>query len=67
MPIKLALSTFCSVSDLLDYIAPDADVKAREAQKKLARVKLVIPDCCIYITFLVLTQSSSAQASHFYL
>ncbi|XP_058213810.1 protein REDUCED CHLOROPLAST COVERAGE 2 [Rhododendron vialii] len=29
-----------SVSDLLDYIAPDADVKAREAQKKQARAKL---------------------------
>ncbi|KAL4571337.1 hypothetical protein LXL04_018095 [Taraxacum kok-saghyz] len=29
-----------SVSDLLDYIAPDADMKAREAQKKQARAKL---------------------------
>ncbi|KAJ0488226.1 putative clustered mitochondria protein [Helianthus annuus] len=30
-----------SVSDLLDYIAPDADMKAREAQKKQARAKLL--------------------------
>ncbi|XP_076897493.1 protein REDUCED CHLOROPLAST COVERAGE 2-like [Bidens hawaiensis] len=30
-----------SVSDLLDYIAPDADMKARDAQKKQARAKLV--------------------------
>ncbi|KAL8096208.1 protein REDUCED CHLOROPLAST COVERAGE 2 [Apium graveolens] len=30
-----------SVSDLLDYIAPDADIKARDAQKKQARAKLV--------------------------
>ncbi|CAH1432698.1 unnamed protein product [Lactuca virosa] len=30
-----------SVSDLLDYIAPDADMKAREAQKKQARAKLM--------------------------
>ncbi|KAI3513902.1 hypothetical protein L1887_12126 [Cichorium endivia] len=30
-----------SVSDLLDYIAPDADMKAREAQKKQARAKLI--------------------------
>lgn len=30
-----------SVSDLLDYIAPDADMKTREAQKKQARAKLV--------------------------
>lgn len=30
------------VSDLLDYIAPDADMKAREAQKKLARSKIKI-------------------------
>jgi protein TIF31 len=30
-----------SVSDLLDYIAPDAEMKAREAQKKQARAKLV--------------------------
>ncbi|KAK1366883.1 Clu domain-containing protein [Heracleum sosnowskyi] len=29
-----------SVSDLLDYIAPDADIKARDAQKKQARAKL---------------------------
>jgi hypothetical protein len=28
-----------SVSDLLDYITPDADMKAREAQKK-ARAKV---------------------------
>ncbi|CAN4113288.1 unnamed protein product [Withania somnifera] len=28
-----------SVSDLLDYIAPDAEMKAREAQKKQARAK----------------------------
>ncbi|XP_076943593.1 protein REDUCED CHLOROPLAST COVERAGE 2-like [Bidens hawaiensis] len=30
-----------SVSDLLDYIAPDADMKARDAQKKQARAKLL--------------------------
>ncbi|KAL8242917.1 hypothetical protein R6Q59_013219 [Mikania micrantha] len=30
-----------SVSDLLDYIAPDADTKARDAQKKQARAKLL--------------------------
>ncbi|WOH06933.1 hypothetical protein DCAR_0626362 [Daucus carota subsp. sativus] len=30
-----------SVSDLLDYIAPDADIKARDAQKKQARAKLL--------------------------
>ncbi|XP_024978945.1 protein TSS-like [Cynara cardunculus var. scolymus] len=30
-----------SVSDLLDYIAPDADMKAREAQRKQARAKLL--------------------------
>jgi len=30
-----------SVSDLLDYITPDADQKAREAQKK-ARAKVII-------------------------
>ncbi|XP_049415052.1 protein REDUCED CHLOROPLAST COVERAGE 2 isoform X1 [Solanum stenotomum] len=29
-----------SVSDLLDYIAPDAEMKAREAQKKQARAKV---------------------------
>ncbi|XP_022883180.1 protein TSS-like [Olea europaea var. sylvestris] len=29
-----------SVSDLLDYIIPDAEMKAREAQKKQARAKL---------------------------
>lgn len=29
-----------SVSDLLDYITPDADLKAREAQKK-ARAKVI--------------------------
>ncbi|XP_057787810.1 protein REDUCED CHLOROPLAST COVERAGE 2 [Salvia miltiorrhiza] len=29
-----------SVSDLLDYITPDAEMKAREAQKKQARAKL---------------------------
>ncbi|KAM7472897.1 hypothetical protein LguiA_011080 [Lonicera macranthoides] len=32
---------FICVSDLLDYIAPDADMKTREAQKKQARAKLV--------------------------
>ncbi|XP_071710455.1 protein REDUCED CHLOROPLAST COVERAGE 2-like isoform X2 [Rutidosis leptorrhynchoides] len=30
-----------SVSDLLDYIAPDADMKARDAQRKQARAKLM--------------------------
>ncbi|GJW74526.1 tetratricopeptide repeat-like superfamily protein [Tanacetum coccineum] len=30
-----------SVSDLLDYIAPDADSKARDAQRKQARAKLI--------------------------
>ncbi|KAJ9557794.1 hypothetical protein OSB04_012408 [Centaurea solstitialis] len=30
-----------SVSDLLDYIAPDADMKAREAQKRQARAKML--------------------------
>ncbi|KAM7508367.1 hypothetical protein LguiA_018820 [Lonicera macranthoides] len=30
-----------SVSDLLDYIAPDTGMKARDAQKKQARAKLV--------------------------
>ncbi|PWA72000.1 tetratricopeptide repeat (TPR)-like superfamily protein [Artemisia annua] len=30
-----------SVSDLLDYIAPDADTKARDAQRKQARAKLI--------------------------
>ncbi|KAL0345953.1 UNVERIFIED_CONTAM: protein TSS [Sesamum radiatum] len=29
-----------SVSDLLDYITPDAEIKARDAQKKQARAKL---------------------------
>ncbi|XP_052198927.1 protein REDUCED CHLOROPLAST COVERAGE 2 [Diospyros lotus] len=29
-----------SVSDLLDYITPDADMKARDAQKKQARAKV---------------------------
>ncbi|CAH2042700.1 unnamed protein product [Thlaspi arvense] len=29
-----------SVSDLLDYIAPDADIKLRDAQKKQARAKV---------------------------
>lgn len=29
-----------SVSDLLDYIIPDADMKAREAQRKQARAKI---------------------------
>ncbi|KAJ8560818.1 hypothetical protein K7X08_022678 [Anisodus acutangulus] len=29
-----------SVSDLLDYIAPDAEMRAREAQKKQARAKV---------------------------
>lgn len=42
-----------SVSDLLDYIAPDADMKAREA-KKQARAKLV-PFSLFY--FLVSPQS----------
>ncbi|KAM7477108.1 hypothetical protein LguiB_024351 [Lonicera macranthoides] len=32
---------FICVSDLLDYIAPDVDMKTREAQKKQARAKLV--------------------------
>ncbi|XP_047330018.1 protein REDUCED CHLOROPLAST COVERAGE 2 [Impatiens glandulifera] len=31
-----------SVSDLLDYIAPNADMKAREAQKKQARLKVKV-------------------------
>jgi hypothetical protein len=31
---------YISVSDLLDYITPDADLKAREAQKK-ARAKVI--------------------------
>nr|XP_043619681.1 protein TSS-like [Erigeron canadensis] len=30
-----------SVSDLLDYIAPDADLKARDFQRKQARAKLI--------------------------
>ncbi|KVI11750.1 hypothetical protein Ccrd_009842, partial [Cynara cardunculus var. scolymus] len=30
-----------SVSDLLDYIAPDADMKARDVQKKQARAKVI--------------------------
>lgn len=29
-----------SVSDLLDYITPDAEMKARDAQKKQARAKV---------------------------
>jgi len=28
------------VSDLLDYIAPEAELRAREAQKKQARAKV---------------------------
>lgn len=32
--------SYISVSDLLDYITPDADLKAREAQKK-ARAKVI--------------------------
>lgn len=31
---------FLSVSDLLDYINPDEELKARELQKKLARAKV---------------------------
>lgn len=32
--------SYISVSDLLDYITPEADLKAREAQKK-ARAKVI--------------------------
>lgn len=42
--IILILTLMCnfwiSVSDLLDYITPDADMKAREAQKR-ARAKVI--------------------------
>lgn len=45
-----------SVSDLLDYITPDAEMKAREAQRKQARAKVKhqlshVLDIC-YHTFL---------------
>lgn len=38
------------MSDLLDYITPDAEMKAREAQKKQARAKV---ELVILIMFLV--------------
>lgn len=38
------------MSDLLDYITPEAEMKAREAQKKQARAKV---ELVIFIMFLV--------------
>lgn len=46
-------SSWVSVSDLLDYITPDADMKAREAQKK-ARAKVVNSCTWIYSHMLLL-------------
>ncbi|MQL74827.1 hypothetical protein Taro_007200 [Colocasia esculenta] len=37
---SIASKGHLSVSDLLDYINPDADLKARENQKKIARTKI---------------------------
>ena len=37
----IGFSSWISVSDLLDYITPDAEMKARDAQKKQARAKVM--------------------------
>ena len=37
----IGFSSWISVSDLLDYITPDAEMKAREAQRKQARAKVM--------------------------
>lgn len=46
-----------SVSDLLDYITPDAEMKAREAQRKQARakVKTSIMSCLGYLLFFLMS------------
>lgn len=39
------------MSDLLDYIAPDAEMKARDAQRKQARAKVecsLLHSCICY-------------------
>lgn len=38
--LYFTICIFASVSDLLDYINPDEELKARELQKKLARAKV---------------------------
>lgn len=40
--------SFISVSDLLDYITPDAEMKARDAQRKQARAKVCVFYCFLY-------------------
>lgn len=44
---------FFSVSDLLDYINPDAELKAREIQKKQARAKVFFLLASLLTTMLV--------------
>lgn len=57
-------SFWISVSDLLDYITPDADMKAREAQKK-ARSKVINLFSWIYsYILLMLTYSLTKISSH---
>lgn len=38
--LLIGLYSWISVSDLLDYITPDAEMKARDAQRKQARSKV---------------------------
>lgn len=56
--------SYISVSDLLDYITPDADLKAREAQRK-ARAK-VINDFILSRIFLFLLIFSLLLLIFFY-
>lgn len=41
------LITSISVSDLLDYITPDADMKARDARKARAKVINILSTCSL--------------------
>lgn len=57
LDLHLTICIFASVSDLLDYINPDEELKARELQKKLARAKVQPFYFPFYVNHTILTSN----------